>query len=89
MWEFDRPMKSDLHPTMKPVNLIINALKNSSKEEDIIYEPFSGSGSTFIACEKLNRSCYGIEFDPKYCDVIIKRWEEWTGNKAVLENGQK
>ena len=89
VWEFDRPMKSDLHPTMKPVNLIINALKNSSKEEDIIYEPFSGSGSTFIACEKLNRSCYGIEFDPKYCDVIIKRWEEWTGNKAVLENGQK
>ena len=86
VWEFDRPMKSDLHPTMKPVDLIVNALKNSSKEEDIIYEPFSGSGSTFIACEKLNRSCYGIEFDAKYCDVIIKRWEDYTGQKAEKIN---
>jgi len=86
VWEFDRPMKSDLHPTMKPVDLIINALLNSSKEEDIIYEPFCGSGSTMIASEKLNRSCYSIEFDPKYCDVIVKRWEDFTGLKAQLVN---
>jgi DNA modification methylase len=89
VWEFDRPKRSELHPTMKPVELVVKAVKNSSKEEDIVYEPFGGSGSTIIACEKLNRSCYTIELDPKFCDVIIKRWEEWTGNKAVLENGQK
>ena len=83
VWEFSRPTKSKLHPTMKPVDLICNAIKNSSKQEDIIYEPFCGSGSTLIACEKLDRICYGIELDPKYCDVIVKRWEQWTGEKAT------
>lgn len=82
VWEFDRPTKSELHPTMKPVELILKALKNSSKSEDIIYEPFGGSGSTMIACEKLNRACYSVELDPKYADVIVKRWENYTGLKA-------
>ena len=84
----DRPTQSKLHPTMKPVSLMEYLIKNSSKQEDIILDSFLGSGSTLIACEKQNRICYGIELDPKYCDVIIKRWENFTGQKAELENGQ-
>ncbi len=84
----DRPTQSKLHPTMKPVSLMEYLVKNSSKQEDIILDSFLGSGSTLIACEKLNRLCYGIELDPKYCDVIVKRWENFTGKKAELENGQ-
>jgi DNA modification methylase len=70
------------HPTMKPVELITNAIQNSSKEEDIIIDVFGGSGSTLIASEKTNRTCFMMELDPRYTDVIIKRWEEYTGNKA-------
>ena len=84
----DRPTQSKLHPTMKPVSLMEYLVKNSSKQEDIILDSFLGSGSTLIACEKQNRVCYGVELDPKYCDVIIKRWENFTGKKAELENGQ-
>lgn len=83
VWEIDKPSKSDLHPTMKPIRLIANALQNSSKENDLIIDFFGGSGSTLIACEQLNRVCYMAELDPKYCDVIIKRWENLTGEKAV------
>jgi len=86
--KYDRPTKSKLHPTMKPVGLMEYLVKNSSKQEDIILDSFLGSGSTLIACEKLDRICYGMELDPKYCDVIIKRWENFTGKKAELENGQ-
>ena len=64
------------------------ALENSSKNEDIVIDCFGGSGSTIIACEKLNRKARIMELDPKYCDVIIKRWENFTGKKAELENGQ-
>jgi DNA modification methylase len=87
--KYDRPTKSKLHPTMKPVGLMEYLVKNSSKQEDIILDSFLGSGSTLIACEKLDRICYGVELDPIYCDVIIKRWENFTGKKAELENGQK
>ena len=87
--KYDRPSKSKLHPTMKPVGLVEYLIKNSSKQEDIILDPFLGSGTTLIACEKQSRICYGIELDPKYCDVIVKRWEQFTGKKAELENGQK
>jgi len=76
------------HPTQKPVALSQKAVLNNSKEDDIVFDSFLGSGSTLIACEKTNRKCYGIELDPKYCDVIIKRWENFTGKKAELENGQ-
>jgi len=89
VWEIKRPKRSDLHPTMKPIELIEKALANSSKNEDIVYEPFSGSGSTLIASEKTNRICYGLELDEKYCDVIIKRWQDFTGNQATLENTNK
>ena len=67
---------------MKPIDLIVKAIKNSSKNKQIILDTFLGSGSTLIACEKTKRVCYGMELDPHYCDVIVKRWEEYTGNKA-------
>ena len=86
--KYERPSKSKLHPTMKPVGLVEYLIKNSSKQDDIILDPFLGSGTTIIACEKQSRICYGVELDPKYCDVIIKRWENFTGKKAELENGQ-
>ena len=70
------------HPTMKPVELMTNAICNSTKEEDIVIDAFGGSGSTLIACEKTNRICYMSELDPKYCDVIIKRFEDYSGLKA-------
>lgn len=83
VWVFDRePPK--LHPTMKPIELISKALKQSSKENDTVLDLFGGSGSTLIACEQLDRKCYMMELDPKYCDVIIKRWETLTGKKAKL-----
>ena len=80
---FDRPTQSKLHPTMKPIKLLSYLINNSSKQEDLIFDSFLGSGSTLIACEKLDRICYGMELDPKYCDVIVKRWEQWTGEKAT------
>ena len=88
VWNHKRPKKSDLHPTMKPIELIEIGLTHSTKIDDIVLDCFLGSGSTLIACEKLKRKCYGMELDPKYCDVIIKRWENFTGKKAELENGQ-
>jgi site-specific DNA-methyltransferase (adenine-specific) len=87
--KFDRPTKSKLHPTMKPVGLVEYLIKNSSKQEDIVLDPFLGSGTTLIACEKLQRFCYGIELDPKYCDVIIKRWQQFTGKEAIHEQSGK
>ena len=84
IWNIDRTKKNDLHPTMKPVELSIIAINNSSLNKNIILDPFLGSGSTLIACEKTNRKCYGVELDPHYCDVIIKRWEDYTGQKAKL-----
>lgn len=79
-----KPSVNDLHPTMKPLKLIGRLINNSSKVNDLILDVFGGSGSTLIASEQLKRKCYMIEYDPKYCDVIIKRWEELTGEKAVL-----
>jgi DNA modification methylase len=86
VWNLKRK-KNTLHPTMKPVELITMALEDQ-KDKKTIYDGFLGSGSTIIACEKMDRICYGMELDPKYCDVIIKRWENFTGKKAELENGQ-
>ena len=82
--EFDRPTRSSEHPTMKPIDLIGYQIRNSSKSDDIVLDLFGGSGSTLMACEQLNRTCYTMELDPRYCDVIIKRWEDFTGDKAVL-----
>lgn len=82
--EFDRPKQSTLHPTMKPIDLIAKLIKNSSRENDIILDLFGGSGSTIIAAEQLNRCCYTMELDSKYCDVIVKRWETLTNKEAIL-----
>lgn len=73
-----------VHTTEKPIALSSRAITNSSKKEDIIVDLFGGSGSTLMACEQLNRNCYTMELDPKYVDVIINRWETFTGKKAVL-----
>jgi len=80
--EFDRPLKSDLHPTMKPVALIEKLIKDGSPVNATIYEPFSGSGTTIIASESLARKCYAMEIEPIYCDVAVKRWEDLTGKTA-------
>lgn len=80
----DKPLKCDLHPTMKPVKLIARFMVNSSRAGDVVADIFGGSGTTLMAAEQLNRTCYMMELDPKYCDVIIQRWENFTGQKAVL-----
>ena len=87
--DFERPSKSDLHPTMKPIGLLAIQIKNSSKTDDIIFDGFGGSGSTLIACEQLNRKCYMCELDEHYCDVILQRWENLTGKTAELINGDR
>ena len=79
MWFFDKPFRNDLHPTMKPVALVERAIRNSSKSRDIVLDPFGGSGTTLIACEKIGRQARLIELDPRYCDVIVRRWQEFSG----------
>lgn len=83
----EKPTASRLHPTMKPIRLIARFVINSSRQGDVVLDPFGGSGSTLIACEQLGRKCRMMEIDPHYCDVIIRRWETFTGKKAVLLNG--
>lgn len=78
----DKPMANRLHPTMKPIKLISRFIVNSSRRGDIVADIFGGSGSTMIACEQLGRRCRMLELDPHYCDVIIDRWEKFTGQKA-------
>ena len=85
VWQFDRK-SIEGHTTPKPIGFICKALENSSKKNENVLDLFGGSGSTLIACEQLNRTCYMMELDPKYCDVIIKRWETFTGKKAVKIN---
>lgn len=82
--EFDKPLRSAEHPTMKPVDLIARLVSNSSRRGDVVLDAFGGSGSTLIACERLGRKCRTMELDPHYCDVIVSRWEETTGETAVL-----
>jgi DNA modification methylase len=90
IWNIKRDSTTQYkHPTQKPVELVKEAILNSSKEKDIIFDPFSGSGSTLIACEKLNRICYGIELDNKFVDVIIQRWQQFTGKEAIHEQTGK
>ena len=86
VWEVDRPRDSKLHPTMKPVELCAKGVENSSPRGGVVMDLFGGSGSTLIACEKLNRKCRMMEIDPVYCQVIIDRWEQFTSQKAVKVN---
>jgi DNA modification methylase len=85
VWFVDKPARNDLHPTMKPVALVERAIRNSSKTRDLVLDPFGGSGSTLIACEKAGRHARLVELDPRYCDVSIQRWQAWTGERAMLE----
>ena len=85
LWEIDRPKRSDEHPTMKPLELVGRSLQNSSPAGALVMDVFGGSGTTLIAAEQLGRSCYMMELDPHYVDVIINRWETLTGEKAVKE----
>lgn len=82
--DFDKPSKSELHPTMKPVGLFDYQIQNNTKGGDAVLDLFAGSGTTIMACEQNGRNAYCMELDPRYVDVIIKRWENFTGGKAVL-----
>ena len=84
VWEIPRPKRSEEHPTMKPLELIIRALRNSTNKGQIVLDPFGGSGSTLIAAEQTGRKARLVELDPKYCDVIVTRWQNLTGQKAEL-----
>lgn len=84
VWDFKRPKASREHPTMKPIDMWCYAMSNHTERGNILYEPFCGSGTTIIAAEQLGRKCYGMEISPNYCDVIVRRWENLTGKKAVL-----
>jgi len=84
--EFDKPVRNEDHPTMKPIDLIAYLINNSSKKNDIVLDLFGGSGTTMIACEQTNRKAFIMELDPKYCDVIVDRWEKFTNQKAELIN---
>lgn len=83
LWLIDKPHVNDLHPTMKPVALIERAVLNSSRRGGTVLDPFAGSGSTLIACEKTGRIARLIELEPRYCDVIVRRWQEFTGREAI------
>lgn len=85
VWDFPKPLKSDLHPTMKPVALWSEAIKNSAEKDSIVLDLFAGSGTIFMAAEENKVRGYGMEFDPHYCDVSIERWQKATGKKAIHE----
>jgi DNA modification methylase len=89
LWEEKKPAANRLHPTAKPVALVERALVNSSKAGDVIVDLFGGSGSTLIGCERMNRKARLAEIDPKYADVIVTRWEQYSGLAAVLEGGER
>ncbi|MBX9601429.1 MAG: site-specific DNA-methyltransferase [Bryobacteraceae bacterium] len=90
VWFVKKPVSNDLHPTMKPVELVERAIWNSSKSRDTVLDPFGGSGSTLIGCEKAGRQARLIELEPKYCDVIVRRYQEFSGKDATLEaNGRR
>jgi DNA modification methylase len=87
VWEFERPKRSEGHSTMKPIPLVAKAINNSSKSEDLILDLFIGGGSTMVASHQLNRKCYGMELDPKYCQVIIDRMKKLDPSLVIKRNG--
>ena len=87
VWDIDRTKKNDLHPTMKPIPLCEKAIGYSSKKENIVLDLFLGSGSTMVASHQLERKCYGMELDPKYCDVIVKRMLNLDSKLTIKRNG--
>lgn len=85
VWNIKKPHKNDLHPTMKPVELVERAIRNSSRPDDVVLDPFGGSGTTMIAAEKSDRKARLIELDPKYVDVIVRRWQSYAGEQATRQ----
>jgi len=85
VWLVKKPVSNDLHPTMKPVELVERAIRNSSKSRDTVLDPFGGAGSTLIACERAGRQARLIEIEPRYCDVIVRRWQDYAAKTATLE----
>lgn len=84
VWYQNRDKTSEyVHPTQKPIRLAERAIRKNSQPGDIVLDAFGGSGSTLMACEQMDRRCFMLELDPKYCDVIVDRWEKFTGKKAV------
>ena len=81
----DKPQKDDLHPTMKPVALCSRLIRLTSRKGDLVLDPFGGSGSTLISCELLGRRWLSMKYEPRYADVIVRRWEKLTGKKATME----
>ncbi len=88
VWNFDKPLSSKLHPTMKPVELIAHAAERALRRGEVMLDPFLGSGTSVIAAEKTGRKCFGLELSPAYVDVIVRRWQEYTGKTATLETGE-
>lgn len=86
VWDVNKPLHNDLHPTMKPIELVEAAMKDATLEGDLVLDMFGGSGTTLVTAEQLGRKCYTMEIDPHYCDVIIARWEKLTGKTAVKVN---
>ena len=84
VFEIDKPRKNDVHPTMKPVELFERQMQNSTRLGDVVFDSFAGSGTTFVAAERLGRRCFGLELSPNYCDAIIQRWEAFSGEKAEV-----
>jgi DNA modification methylase len=89
VWDIPKPTRSELHPTMKPVELVENAILNSTTEMEIVFDAFLGSGTTLIACENLGRCCRGVELDEKYAQVIVQRYVEYTSNPMIKINGEE
>ena len=87
VWEIDRPSRSPDHPTMKPIALVVKAILNSTKGQDVVLDSFLGSGTTLIAAEQTGRFCYGLEIDPIYCDVIVKRCYQDFPEITIKLNG--
>jgi DNA modification methylase len=85
VWHVNKPQVNDLHPTMKPVELVERAVRNSSRRRDVVLDPMSGAGSTMIACEKTGRQARLIEIEPQYVDVSVQRWQNFTGLNATLD----
>jgi len=85
VWDIEQPHRNEHHPTQKPIECMSRAIQNSSRAGDVVAEPFSGSGTTIIACEQLKRKCYAIEIEPRYVDVAVKRWQNLTNEEATLE----
>ena len=86
IWFIDKPVVNDIHPTQKPLELVERAILNSSKRAQLVLDPFAGSGTTVIACERTGRKARVLELDPGYVDVIVRRWQEFTGQRATRES---